>query len=76
LVVTMIDLSVLFLTSYGEASFKPLAQIGRLPARAKVLHKLDLTGLFLSVVCAEMRGCATHLACLILLLLLNDLSMN
>jgi hypothetical protein len=30
----------------------------------------------LGVVCAEMRGCATHAACLILLLLSNDSSMN
>jgi hypothetical protein len=28
------------------------------------------------VVCAEMRGCATHAGCLILLLLWNDSSMN
>ena len=40
------------------------------------LRRIDAAAPFLTLVCAEMRGCATHHACLILLLLSNDSSMN
>jgi hypothetical protein len=42
----------------------------------EVVFRIYPSRQILQLVCAEMRGCATHLACLILLLLSNDSSMN
>ena len=62
---------IIFMEIEGSR-FKVVSPVGIPFTSQKSTSKIDLELRFLPLVCAEMRGCATHLACLILPLLLND----
>jgi hypothetical protein len=72
----MPPLSSLFQKSYAERRNSPGLELAQVPSaplwpfKRATVRWIPGSGLL------EMRGCATHAACLILLLLSNDLSMN